>query len=735
MAITIPGLRIDGSAADTGVQPLTTPQGQLSEQAGTIGVIGEVQLRKDKRDAAAYNMTADANLQLYGAEALQDSINQVEKPEDITTTFVEKYNQRYQELRQNAPNNFAREQLDQRFQQLSTSYTKSAIVTQANEIQAYRLGQLEGLYSDISGRVASGKLTYDQGKAVLSSATDGAAEFTSPSKLQQIRRSAKQDLATTAFYSKTDRERYAITRSATANHPGGFNKSMELVEQNEGGYVESDGASGQPALFGINRGAHKAAYERVLKITREQGDEAGKKAARDFYKEEFWDKYNIGQLPKNVQAIVYDGAINHGSTFRNKLIDAAQNGAEPAELIAMREEEYKRLAQNPEYAPSLTGWMNRMDNVEAAVLGSTGSEFDDMPVDQKIKAYQQAQNYEMKLEGLRKSDPGAWGKELGLSPEEIALSQRDPFFASVVAKDDAKEMVVRLGQLQNVDEVMTAAQEIKQKYGSYSENAIRDLANNGLSPEVESAINLSLRNPAGYAGQINTFIGANNTGSSELNKLMKDMGTTEADLRAKFTSKFDDEIMKPMLAEGRSPSEIGMLKDAYINASKQYMVSRQTDSYSDAIDYVMKPLLEQYNTVDVLGQNVRIPMESKSGAPYNRETIEERANIAVQDMVFEAQKQYAMTGQEFNNNYQLSLNAQENGILMKSLLGDPIFRADGTRYEVLFDDLLSPKVFKSQIDSVRDKLNALPYEERERMRKQMFDLGDKPFDPHNRSGR
>lgn len=145
----------------------------------------------------------------------------------------------------------------------------------------------------------------------------------------------------------------------------GFEGAINTVMKNEGGFVASDGASGAPAIYGINRKWHPEAYDAAKKITDEKGEEAGQEYARLFYKEEFWDKNNIGQLPAEAQTVVMDGVVNHTGAFSKKLIEAAKGGASQDELIDMREAEYRRLAKaNPaKYENSLPGWLNRLDGL------------------------------------------------------------------------------------------------------------------------------------------------------------------------------------------------------------------------------------------------------------------------------------------------------------------------------------------------------------------------------------
>lgn len=159
-----------------------------------------------------------------------------------------------------------------------------------------------------------------------------------------------------------------------------INSTIEI----EGGYSASDGASKAPVIYGINRKYHEAAHDEAKKITDEQGPEAGKKYAAEFYKKEYYDQYDLGQFTPDVQQVLFDGVINHSKAFNKKLISAAVKGAKPQELIELRREEYQRLGKNANYAPSLPGWMNRLDKVQGNI-GKTGTPLDFIPADKRIK--------------------------------------------------------------------------------------------------------------------------------------------------------------------------------------------------------------------------------------------------------------------------------------------------------------------------------------------------------------
>src|SRR5262249_10516104 len=130
----------------------------------------------------------------------------------------------------------------------------------------------------------------------------------------------------------------------TGSQTAGFDSAIQTVLKNEGGFVAVDGSSGAPAIYGINAKWHPDDYAEAKRVTDEKGPEAGQRYAQDFYRREYWDKYQIADLPAPVQTIVMDGVVNHTEGFDRRLVDAARGGATPDQLIEMRRTEYQRLA-------------------------------------------------------------------------------------------------------------------------------------------------------------------------------------------------------------------------------------------------------------------------------------------------------------------------------------------------------------------------------------------------------
>lgn len=131
--------------------------------------------------------------------------------------------------------------------------------------------------------------------------------------------------------------------------------ALDIVQKNEGG-MSDDGQS----AYGIDKNAHPKEFAEISSMP-----ESDRSAyARKFFKEEYYDKKGIADLPANTQSIVMDGVVNHTTDFGNKLIHDAKNGASPQQLIDERRAEYERVAQIPGKEQYLKGWNARLDGFE-----------------------------------------------------------------------------------------------------------------------------------------------------------------------------------------------------------------------------------------------------------------------------------------------------------------------------------------------------------------------------------
>lgn len=200
-------------------------------------------------------------------------------------------------------------------------------------------------------------------------------------------RAAIDDFDVSSIDDKMNAVKYARGEYAPQ---AGFDNAYSLIQKNEGGFTPKDGASGAPALFGINRKWFPTEFDEVKRLYDEGKVNEAKALARQFYKKEFWDKNGLDKFDASQQAVLLDGVINHSAAFSKELIAAAKDGASASELIDMRQKEYMRLGQSSQYAPSLNGWLNRLENVKK-YTGDAYEYFKALSPEKQDKLKQQAE--------------------------------------------------------------------------------------------------------------------------------------------------------------------------------------------------------------------------------------------------------------------------------------------------------------------------------------------------------
>lgn len=133
-----------------------------------------------------------------------------------------------------------------------------------------------------------------------------------------------------------------------------------FIAPQEGGYTSSDG-NGAPANFGINQKANPDVN--VASLT--------PGAAREVYKQRYWDASGAANLPPALQAVHFDTAVNMGVGAAQGLLQ--QSGGDPQRYLQLREQKYRAIAQaNPERAGALPTWLRR-NQALGQFIGGGGS--------------------------------------------------------------------------------------------------------------------------------------------------------------------------------------------------------------------------------------------------------------------------------------------------------------------------------------------------------------------------
>lgn len=178
---------LDIATPTTGVSNIVQqdPYG-LSGAGEVLGVGADLTIKKEQRDADAYEIKTRPDFQMGLLNAIEESKMEAETPDQMTELYLEKSRSIYDDLYQNAPNQFAKRKLEEKFSQYQTAYGSQILQVQAQENQNLRIlsvGQTIDKYTSQIG--VNGN--YDAHMAAIDQAITDAGAFTSPLEQEKLR--------------------------------------------------------------------------------------------------------------------------------------------------------------------------------------------------------------------------------------------------------------------------------------------------------------------------------------------------------------------------------------------------------------------------------------------------------------------------------------------------------------------------------------------------------------------
>lgn len=454
-------------------------QGRQLSQLGES--IGDAWSRKEDADAKAWwsekSSQANLDMQKYILEAKGTA-----QPgaSGFTDTVLAGYDDYYKALEEQAPNEFAKQMVREHKNKARDTYGVQAIDFEAQEGVRNRVEQrAKGREATAEAiKLTPDALRSDQVEAEIerqSAIIESDPTMTPEQKAKELEET-KRVISSAGLAARAVENPDSILKAP--KYTGGYESASKIVAINEGARTKgNDGSSGAPAIYGINRRWHKAAFDEAERITKEQGGAAGRAYADAYLKKEFWDKNGIDNLPPETQLIVYDGAVNHGDHFRSKLIQAAKDGKSPAELIQMRRDEYERLASSPgkdgtyPYRNDLKGWKTRMNRVEAAMNGGIGiPEFDYAEPKVRESAVKTA------LDTAMTKDPIKFSTELesGMYDKVLPAAEKAKYRA------DALNAIKKQDEIATQARIRDGAAQNQELYNTFLEKGA------GALPEIEA---------------------------------------------------------------------------------------------------------------------------------------------------------------------------------------------------------------------------------------------------------
>ena len=140
-----------------------------------------------------------------------------------------------------------------------------------------------------------------------------------------------------------------------------FDKMLDFVLKAEGGYVAND--CGQAVNKGIQQNTYDS-YRKRKGLAKKDVKNITDAEVRDIYYNDFYKASGADKINnKRLALYVFDTAVNMGVSRAKDFLEQCNGDVEKFEQL--RRNKYEEIAQKPEKAKYLQGWLNRVDNVDS----------------------------------------------------------------------------------------------------------------------------------------------------------------------------------------------------------------------------------------------------------------------------------------------------------------------------------------------------------------------------------
>lgn len=674
-----------------------SPMGEVLKQAGDAGIKMSTDYMKEQQEKEDKLQQTYASAHLLKGQA--DILDELSKEQDYNK-IPKLFNEKMALIRQEASGMISSQSRREQFDAESVLHTNQSLsnVYKLADGKRREYGQASSMqnFDDLIERAnntsdpALGSAMLKNANSIIDAAVSN--EFYTPAQGYEAKKKGAEKYGTTWLENLTPQERLKYLTPSKSS--AGAESAISTVLKNEGGHVAVDGSSGHPAIYGINAKWHPEAYAEAKGIADTKGAAAGKEYAAQFYKKEYWDKYNIDSLPPEAQTIVMDGAVNHRVDFVKDLVQAAKSGEPPEALMQMRRDEYKRLATSSpdKYGQSLDGWNKRLDGL-GSVYPKTNSPADFIPTDKKAELYQRDLQLIRADQKLKIDDPAAWGLKYGMSLNQIVEAQQNPQTASVIPKESASQITQQLMNAQKPEEIAQFANDLKQEYGDYAPNAVNDLKRAKLPDEHEAMLSLALDNPVKNNEAISLLMDAAKVGSKGIDEAYKLTVTTGIFTSSPGDPKIVDEkvvsdsgeFVKSMLNEGYSFEEVSRNIAITSTLAKAYQIKNPSAGVEDATAFAMRQVTEKYKFAELNGIKYRVPID------YDVNAVEDRIQQFYAAMEFSTGKGDIASNADAHLKEIAApfLNAKKDGIRFRAPNGELLLDKSGKPAELNFDAVIS----------------------------------------------
>lgn len=496
------------------------------------------------------------------------------------------------------------------------------------------------------------------------------------------------------------------------NPPAGFEANLPLIHSMEidprdPDKVHPDGKG--MAYRGINSDANPQVFNQIQGLLN-KGDTAGARALADAtYKKKYWDDVGIDQLPPQYHAIIFDASVNQGEGYAKQLVKEVEKGAQPSEILAMREERYRKTNGNDAEKRS---WANRIKKLTPIAMGENK---DMIPIEYRERLDKGVKDAMERDRKLMIEDYQLYAQQNNIDPITAMQqqAQMNPYrLPSIMSKPQAEQVAKELSTIQDYKQVIQMADQVPTEF---EENYYSDLLQAKAPTSVIMAMQAVRKSPAYVKhAEYATLYTRPDPDNADIKKedILKARGFDPkligAGVMAKLKSERLEDLMRNELNDGFAQSSIDNTANGIYGIAAGYLLANPNSSIDTAVEFAMQPLFHDFVLSRVNGYDIRVPKEDKE-AP-----IVSKLEGYVRDKAYQIPKDIEGADVDWEEMYPV-YNPKKRAYDIVTRNSGLVYNKQGKPLTISINDLMT-------YETTQERLAKLPYAEREKLRAEIFEF-------------
>lgn len=322
---------------------------------------------------------------------------------------------------------------------------------------------------------------------------------------------------------------------------------------------------------------------------------------------------------------------------------------------------------------------------------------------------------------LKEVDPAGWGEQHGLDVEQIASMQEG--YVDIIGNKKAKSYAEIISKTESPQEIVNFANQIKQEYGGYANNALGKIASN-LSPDKASALNIAINSdPEYYAEQVNLLTELSRYKDTDLEKEYKATVMENPDLIDDVVFEETSRPAQAMRNEGKSAGALPYINQT-ARLAKLYRIKNPTMSVDDSVKFANQYTNDKYFFGKANDTEFRIPSQLDDGTILSTMYADKIAS-KLKEQIPKTEMKVGSADVVRKQDVSPFLNPSQDGVWFRTPENILVTNSSGNPSEIKFKALLdlSPEeVAKLEKKRKVSEIEKLPYRERDAARRKAFGL-------------